>query len=86
MGHFCSEQERHPLAVSLPGESGSLTLVSMSRDDLTNDMTFRVEEVSANVYCLRGQGPDGSTIELTGPDPDALREEARHWLEQRRST
>jgi hypothetical protein len=45
-------------------------------DDRAPGWTFHIEEASAGVWRLRAQDEEGRTIESTGVDPDAMKQDA----------
>lgn len=54
----------------------SMTTKGGKMDDIPG-WSFRVEEVSAGVYRVRGLDEAGHSVEATGTDPDDVMEECR---------
>jgi hypothetical protein len=42
-----------------------------------NDWTFKIDEISANVYRVRGIDKSGRNVERTGMDPEILLSECK---------
>jgi hypothetical protein len=53
---------------------------AVASDEPAAGVSLRVEEVSAGVYRLYGSAENGRTVELSGTDPESLREAARREL------
>lgn len=46
-------------------------------DDQLKDWEFKIDEISANVYKVKGVDKLGKSVERTGTDPDILLEECK---------